>query len=97
MATNGNRDNLWQSKRYKQSMALILKRMFCLVFNCNYYQCLSSFFTINKKSKNKAIQDNTRQFKAIQDNTRQFKAIQGKREDILPVIIVNFKCSHQFL
>jgi hypothetical protein len=88
-------------------MALILKRMFCLVFNCNYYQCLSSFFTINKKSKNKAIQDNTRQFKAIQDNTRQFKAIQdntrqfkaiqGKREDILPVIIVNFKCSHQFL
>ena len=53
-----------------------------------------------KASQGKAIQGNTRQYKAIQGNTRQYKAIQGNTRqwgDILPVIIVIFKVSHQFL
>ena len=50
----------------------------------------------------KAIQGNSRQYRAIQGNSRQFKAIQGnsrqfKRGGILPVVIVIFKTSHQFL
>ena len=52
----------------------------------------------------KAIQGNSRQFKAIQGNSRQFKAIQGNTRQykamgviILPVVIVSFKTSHQFL
>ena len=45
----------------------------------------------------KANQGNTRQYKAIQGKSRQIKAIQGKRGDILPVIMLFFKSSHQFL
>jgi hypothetical protein len=52
-----------------------------------------------RREQIKAIQGNTRQeqYKAIQGNTRQYKANQGKRGDILPVIMLFFKSSHQFL
>jgi len=53
-----------------------------------------------KARQYKAIQGNTRQYKAIQSKTSQSKAIQGNTRqwgDILPVIIVIFKGSHQFL
>ena len=56
-----------------------------------YFQ---KFIKFCKNKKNKTRQSNSIHHK------RQFKAIQGKTiqwGDILPVIIVNFKGSHQFL
>ena len=56
---------------------------------------------LKDKKQYKANQGNTRQYKAIQCNTRQYKAKQGNtrqynRGDILPVIMLIFKISHQF-
>jgi hypothetical protein len=60
----------------------------------------------SKSRQLKANQGNSRQYKAIQGNTRAIqgntRAIQGntrqyKRGDILPVIMLFFKSSHQFL
>ena len=61
------------------------------------YKAIQGNTRQDKARQYKAIQGNSKQYKAIQGNTRQYKAIQGKRGDILPVIIVYFKVSHQFL
>ena len=69
-------------------------------FNSKQFKA-SQFKAIQSNSKQfKASQDNTIQDNTIQGNSKQFKAIQGKTRqwgDILPVIIVSFNSSHQFL
>jgi len=62
-----------------------------------FYKDLDNRNAKQKTIQGKAIQGNSRQFKAIQGKARHHKAIQQWGVDILPVIMYNFKVSHQFL